>query len=203
MNSIYHGGKNITTKDKSPLFWYEDISSSIYLVTGYSDIKKPYISEYELNEHAKILDLADGYNEANGKIVENIMKKIGLVFENEDLLVKDSWKDVGREVYGHDIDLALYPKFRDELLNTGYNVLKTYTTMENTLPTGYAILDSSVIDCKKVYLLTTDSDYVHLKVVKEELEQDGTPILGNIYTGETGRGQIELKEVEKKKKKIS
>ena len=202
MSLIYHGGEKIEEKVKCPIFLYEDISDSIYFASGYSGVENTHISEFKLKENAKVLDLVNGNQESNEKIINEIMKKAGLVFEGEYLLVKDSYKKVGREVYGYDIDLAFFPKFAEELVKAGYNVLKTYTVMENTQPIGYAVLDSSVIDLKKEYHLNDDDYNVYLKVLKDT-NNDQENTVGKEYSGRTGYGDIVLEEVKNPKKKMS
>lgn len=198
--AIYHGGEKIETEVKSPLFLYETISDSIYFATGYSGVENTYVSEFKLNANAKVLDLVEGNTETNEKFINEIMKKAGMQFEGEYQLVKNSYKEVGREVYGYDIDLALFPKFREEMLKTGFNVLKTYSVMENTQPKGYAVLDSSVIEMKKEYELTFDDNNVYLKVSKDNLSDKEESTLGKSYIGQTGYGNITLEEVKDTKK---
>lgn len=199
MTSIYHGGTKIKDEIKSPLFLYEEISDSIYFATGYSGVEKNHhISEYQVNEKAKILDLVDGNQEQNEKFINEIMKKVGLVFETEYLLVKNSYDTVGREVYGYDIDLAFFPKFREEVLKSGFNVIKSYTSMENTQPIAYAVLDTSLLELKREYALTDDSSNVYLKVITDNTKESK---LGKSYLGKTGYGDIILEEVNANKTK--
>lgn len=204
---IYHGGEKIENEVKSPLFLYENISDSIYFAIGYSGAENTHVSEFKLNDKAKVLDLVDGNQEDNEKFLNEIMKKAGIQFKGEYKLVKDSYKEVGREVYGYDIDLALFPKFREEMLKTGFNVLKTYSIMENTEPKGFAVLDSSVLQMRKEYKVTfdNDNDNVYLKVTKDNLSDKEESTLSKSYIGKTGYGDISLEEVkdtQKSKKKM-
>lgn len=202
-NSIYHGGQKIESEVKVPLFLYEDLSTSIYFSTGYSSISgtedNMYITEFKLNDKAKVLDLVNGNQETNQKFINEVMKKLGMKFEDEYLLVKDSYKEVGLEVYGYDIDLALFPQFREEMLKAGFNVLKTYTAFENTEPVGYAVLEASVINFKREYALTSNDDSVMITVTKEQVENE-TSKLGKSYMGMTGYGNIKFEEIQERKR---
>lgn len=204
MTRMYHGGELIKDEIKIPFFCYQEISDSIYYATGYSEVNEKHISEFQLNNKAKVLDLTEDNREENEKIIDNIMSKIGLIFEDEYLYLKNSNEEVGQEVFGYDINLALFPKFRDELLKLGYNVLKTYTVIEITEPVGYAILDSSVIDLKREYslLIKEEGFNVVLNVIKENISSEEKSILGKSYTGKTGNGDIILKELKSRKKKM-
>lgn len=203
MTLIYHGGATITGEIQKPLFLYEDISHAIYFAIGYSGVEDTHISEFKLNEQSKVLDLTINI-EVNQKIVDDIMFKAGLIFEGEDLFVKDSYQYIGREIQGYDVDLTLFPTFRKEMLKAGFNVLKTDTAFENSLPVAYSIVDTSVIDLNKQYVLTRDDDNVYLKVALDNnLNQDQNNLVGKTYIGATGYGDIVLEEVsvEKKNKK--
>lgn len=202
--SMYHGGSQIKNEANFPLFLYDNISTSIYFSTGYSSItgtdENSYITEFQLNDKAKVLDLVDGNQEANEKFINEIMKKLGMKFEDEYLLVKDSYKEVGREVYGYDIDLALFPDFNKEMLKAGFNVLKTYTAFENTQTVGYAVLDTSVINFKREYLLTNNENHIVITVTKENSDGENFK-LGKTFKGKTGFGEITFEEVKEKNKK--
>lgn len=201
MTSIYHGGAKIEKEVTTPLFLYKDISDSIYFATGYSGAEKPYVSEFKVNNYAKVLDLCGDEREQNERFLNELMKKHGLVAETEYQLIKDSYETVGREVYAHDIELALYPQIREDLLKVGFNVLKNYSVMENTQPIGYAVLDSSVLEFKREYQVTSDSENVYLKVSKDNTATKENSTLGKSYTGQTGYGDITLEEVNASPKK--
>lgn len=194
MKSIYHGGEKLGDNVKEPLFLYQEISDSIYFGIGYSGVDDVYISEFKLNKQAKVLDLVNGNIEENERFIKEIMKKCGLEFD-EHTLVKNSYEDVGRDIYGCDIDLALYPKFREELLKAGFNVIKNYSIIENTEPVGYAILDKNALEFKREYSVKNDDNNVYLEVKKEEnvLEKDN--ILGKSFVGKLGFGDIVLQEI--------
>ena len=204
MKSIYHGGEKLGNNVNEPLFLYQEISDSIYFGIGYSNAEDVYVSEFKLNNQAKVLDLVNGNTEDNERFVKEVMKKCGLEFD-ENTLVKNSYEDVGREIYGCDIDLALYPKFREEILKSGFNVIKNYSIFENSEPVGYAILDKNVLDFKREYSVKNDDNNVYVEVKNEEniLEKDS--MLGKSLVGKLGFGDIVLQEITEsvtKKKKM-
>lgn len=194
MKSIYHGGEKLGNNVNEPLFLYQEISDSIYFGIGYSNAEDVYVSEFKLNNQAKVLDLVNGNTEDNERFIKEVMKKCGLEFD-ENTLVKNSYEDVGREIYGCDIDLALYPKFREEILKSGFNVIKNYSIFENSEPVGYAILDKNVLDFKREYSVKNDDNNVYVEVKNEEniLEKDS--ILGKSFVGKLGFGDIVLQEI--------
>lgn len=204
MKPIYHGGEKLSNQAKSPLFLYEEISDSIYFVSGYSSVENTHVTEFKLNDKAKILDLIDGNVKENEKLMKDIMKTCGLKFD-ENHLVENSYEEVGRDIYGCDIDLALYPKFSEELLKIGFNVIKNYSIIENTEPVAYAVLDSNVLDLQREYVLESDANCVYLEVINEQNISPKDSILGKSFEGMTGMGDIILKEIEvttAKKKKM-
>lgn len=204
MKSIYHGGEKLGDNVNPPLFLYQEISDSIYFGIGYSSVEDLHVSEFKLNSKAKVLDLVNGNIEENERFIKEIMKKCGLEFD-EHTLVKNSYEDVGRDIYGCDIDLALYPKFREELLKTGFNVIKNYSIIENTEPVGYAILDSNVLELKREYSVKNDDNNVYLEVKNENKVPEKDSILGKSFVGKLGFGDIVLQEINAsvtKKKKM-
>lgn len=204
MKSIYHGGEKLGNNVNEPLFLYQEISDSIYFGIGYSNAEDVYVSEFKLNNQAKVLDLVNGNTEDNERFVKEVMKKCGLEFD-ENTLVKNSYEDVGREIYGCDIDLALYPKFREEILKSGFNVIKNYSIFENSEPVGYAILDKNVLDFKREYSVKNDDNNVYVEVKNEEKVLEKDAMLGKSFVGKLGFGDIVLQEITEsvtKKKKM-
>ena len=51
------------------MFLYENISYSIYYATGYSGEPDSYITEFELSDKVKVLDLVNGDREANERFL--------------------------------------------------------------------------------------------------------------------------------------
>lgn len=200
MTSIYHGGAKLEGEIETPLFLYENVSDSIYYATGYSGEPENYVTELTINDKAKVLDLVSGDREANERFLSEIIKKAGLELE-DDGLVKNSYEAVGEEVYGFDIGVALYPKVKEALLKTGFNVLKTYTYFENSQPVGFAVLDSSALNLKREYEVVSGDDNVVVTVVKENVQEGEESTLGKSYLGMTGYGDIQLQEVVKSSKK--
>jgi hypothetical protein len=156
---LYHGTSfepSFFEEIHQPFFLYEEQRFAQSFSTGYTtDRDSNFVYEFKFSDSdSKVLDLDENQGR---ELILTLLKKHNIIYNARDCLIENSYKDVGRQIDGIDVDLLLYPQLQKELKSLGFSAVKGFSTFENFQLMSWVVLDTSKLSMSKIFELSLNS----------------------------------------------